>query len=293
MAVRVKKAATDQTFYFMLVDSAAGTPESDYTISNLDITYVRDRAAATKADATALSSITVAHADNKAFQVSKTTAPGLYRVDFPDAAFSDSATVDRVQLLVTGTGLAPAVLEVELVKYGISDIYEAISDVYSDTTHIDSDLTAISDTISDLMVKIDSDALLYQSDMSDVRSSLTVITAIVSDVQSDTNYMVPIVSDIQSDTAVLVTMAAKYTSDVTKTPLSNLATAVAASDIKSNIVLVHSETTALQVQATNIYSDTAAIITKADSDMVLLAADHDKTQSDIDTTTAAKTKLQL
>jgi len=160
MGVKVKKAATDQTFYLMLVDSAAGTPESDYTISNLDITYVRDRAAASKADATALSSITVAHTDNRAFQVSKTTAPGLYRVDFPDAAFSDSATVDRVQLIVTGTGLAPAVLEVELVKYGVSDLYEAVSDVkseltkvysdttiiYSDTTHIDSDLTAISDT---------------------------------------------------------------------------------------------------------------------------------------------------
>jgi len=131
---RVKKGATDQTFYVMLVDSSDGTPESDYTISDLDMTYVRDRAGDVKNDATALANASDAHGDNKAYQVDKTNCPGLYRTDWPDAAFSDSATVDRVQLVVNGSGLHPAVLEVELIDFDESDLEDYLSDIYSDMT---------------------------------------------------------------------------------------------------------------------------------------------------------------
>lgn len=117
----VKKGATDQTFYFKLVDSTAGTPETGLTITNLDITYVRARAAAVKADATALAAVTSAHGDNQAIEVDATNAPGLYRVDFPDAAFATG--VDRVILVVTCTGVDPAMMEIELVDNVEADTY--------------------------------------------------------------------------------------------------------------------------------------------------------------------------
>ncbi len=105
--------ATDISTYWKLVDPSTGTPKVGLTITDLDATYVRDRAAAVKADLTALSAVTDAHSDNKAIEVDATNAPGLYRVDFPDAAFASG--VARVQLIVNGAAIDPAVIEVELM----------------------------------------------------------------------------------------------------------------------------------------------------------------------------------
>lgn len=110
----VFKGATDQTFYFKLVDSAAGTPETGLTIANIDATYTRNRAAAVKNDLTALAAADSAHADNKGIEVDGTNAPGLYRVDFPDAAFASGA--DKVILTVTCSGCDPAYLHINLVN---------------------------------------------------------------------------------------------------------------------------------------------------------------------------------
>ena len=116
----ITKGSTDVTTYVMLVDSAAGTPETGYTIANLDLQYTRNRETpATKADATALAATNTAHTDNYAIQIDATSSPGLYRVDWPDAAFATGA--DKVILVVSGTGLAPAVLHVELVNYNTQD----------------------------------------------------------------------------------------------------------------------------------------------------------------------------
>lgn len=115
----VKKGSVDVITYFNLVDSAAGTPETGLTITNIDATYTRAQAAAVKNDLTALAATTTAHTDNKGIEVDATNAPGLYRVDFPDAAFATGA--DRVILTVTCSGCAPAHLIVELVNYDPTD----------------------------------------------------------------------------------------------------------------------------------------------------------------------------
>ena len=85
------------------------------TITDLDASYVRDQAAAVKNDLTAHGAVTDAWDDNEAIEVDATNCPGLYRVDFPDAAFV--AGVNRVQLCVhdgaNGT-IAPQFIEVEL-----------------------------------------------------------------------------------------------------------------------------------------------------------------------------------
>lgn len=120
MSAVVKKGATDVTRYILLVDSAAGTPETAYTITALDLQYTRNRSApAAKVDATALGATNSAHGDNQAIEVDATSSPGLYRVDWPDAAFATG--VDKVLLVVSGTGLHPAVEEIQLVNYDPED----------------------------------------------------------------------------------------------------------------------------------------------------------------------------
>gem|GEM_PF-6748268 len=225
--MQVKKGATDVTSYHVLVDSAAGTVETGATISNFDLTYVRDRAAAVKVDASELSYASDAHKDNAACEVNATTAPGLYRVDWPDAAFSDNAAVDKVQLcLVAGDpACAPSIIEVDLVKRGSSDIYEIVSDAIDD--------------ISDLSAKVDSDSLLYISDFSDIIS------------------------------------------DLTKTALSDLATAVAVSDVKSELVIISDAISDVKSELVVASDALSAVSAKIESDSVLYEADHDKTQSDI------------
>lgn len=120
--MNIKHGATDQSITFVLVD-ADGVEATGLTITDLDIVYVRDRAAAVKADLTALSAVTDAHSDNKAIEIDATNAPGLYRVDFPDAAFVSG--VDRVQLIINGAAIKPAYIEVELVAKLVSDLIDA------------------------------------------------------------------------------------------------------------------------------------------------------------------------
>ena len=115
----IKKGTADVITYFNLVDSAAGTPETGLTIANIDATYTRAQAAAVKNDLTALAAVTTAHTDNRGIEVDATNAPGLYRIDWPDAAFATG--VPLVILTVTCTGCAPAHLIVELVDYNPAD----------------------------------------------------------------------------------------------------------------------------------------------------------------------------
>lgn len=130
--------STDVTTYFQLVDPATGVAETGLTITDLDVTYVRDRATAVKADLTALAAVDSAHGDNKAIQVEATDAPGLYRVDWPDAAFAAGSA--RVQLIINGAAIAPAVLEVELLPF-ITPITGA---------YVLADLTAIGTVVQSL-----------------------------------------------------------------------------------------------------------------------------------------------
>ena len=116
--MKVSPGATDVTTYFKLVDPTTGVPETGLTITDLDMSYVRDGAAAVKADATALAAVDSAHGDNKMIQVDATNTPGLYRADWPDAAFA--AGVSRVQLCINGAAIDPAYIEVELEAYAVN-----------------------------------------------------------------------------------------------------------------------------------------------------------------------------
>jgi len=125
----ITKGTTSVSRYIMLRDSADGTPETGYTITDLDLQYTRSGAApAAKVDATALAATDSAWDDNKAIEVDSTSSPGLIRVDWPNAAFATG--VDNVILVVSGTGLDPAVEEIELTGF---DLQTATQKVDVDT----------------------------------------------------------------------------------------------------------------------------------------------------------------
>lgn len=116
----IQKGSVDITRYYMIRDSTAGTPETGVTITGLDLQYTRNRTApATKVDATALATTSTAHTDNRCIEIDGTSSPGVYRCDWPDAAFATG--VDKVVLCVTGTGFDPACEEIQLVDFDPED----------------------------------------------------------------------------------------------------------------------------------------------------------------------------
>lgn len=85
----VLAGSTDVTTYFVLRLAATGDEATGLTITNFDLQYTRSGAApAAKVDATALAATDSAHGDNQAIEIDATDQPGLYRVDWPDAAFA-------------------------------------------------------------------------------------------------------------------------------------------------------------------------------------------------------------
>lgn len=108
----ISNQQTNVTTYFLLLDSS-GDPVVNVTVTNIDLYYVEDLAAiSAKVDATALVAANSAHADNKVYNVGQ----GLYRIDWPDAAF-DGGIGTRVQLLVldgAASTFLTTVMELEL-----------------------------------------------------------------------------------------------------------------------------------------------------------------------------------
>ena len=110
--MRIDSNSTSVILYFKLQNSSTGAPATGLTITNLTMTYVRDQATPTYSTASALANATAAWTQWSMFEISSTYCPGLYRADFPDAAFATG--VPRVQLIITGATIDSATLEVEL-----------------------------------------------------------------------------------------------------------------------------------------------------------------------------------
>lgn len=109
----IKGGATSVTTYFALRLTVDGTAATGLTPADFDLQYVRSGVApAAKIDATALAQTDSAHADNKCIEIDATDQPGLYRVDWPDAAFA--ANVKEVILSVKVATAFTEHLRVEL-----------------------------------------------------------------------------------------------------------------------------------------------------------------------------------
>lgn len=118
--MEVYKGSTDQTFYFALRLAATGVEATGLTIADMDFQYVRNRTApSAKVDAQALAATDTAHTDNFAIEVDATDQPGLYRTDWPDAAFASG--VDKVVLTVKCATVFTEHLQIDLVNFNSQD----------------------------------------------------------------------------------------------------------------------------------------------------------------------------
>ena len=105
--------STNVTTYFDLRLAADDLGATSLTITGFDLQYVRSgKTPSTKVDATALSATDSDWDDNKAIEIDGTDQPGLYRVDWPDAAFA--AGVREVILTVKVATVKTAHLRVEI-----------------------------------------------------------------------------------------------------------------------------------------------------------------------------------
>ena len=114
MSMLVIAGSTNVTTYFHLRLAASGLTRPGLTIANIDLQYVRSGVApVAKVDATALAATDTAHTDNFGIEIDATDQPGLYRIDWPDAAFA--AGVDEVILTVKVATAFTESLRVRLV----------------------------------------------------------------------------------------------------------------------------------------------------------------------------------
>jgi hypothetical protein len=110
----VKKGSVDVTRYMKLIDSTTGAPKTGLTITDIDMQYTRNRTSpAAKVDCVALATTSTAHTDGRGIEVDASFSPGLYRFDWPDAAFATG--VDQVVLAITCSGTDPAYDEIQLL----------------------------------------------------------------------------------------------------------------------------------------------------------------------------------
>jgi hypothetical protein len=115
----VRKDSTDVTTYFQM-RLLAGGDGTGLTISDFDLSYTRSGAAtAAKVDAVALAAADTAHTDNRGIEVDATDCPGLYRFDWPDAAFATG--LNGVILTVKHASCFTESLRIELVSYNPND----------------------------------------------------------------------------------------------------------------------------------------------------------------------------
>ena len=110
--ILIENGGTSNIIYFVLRNATTGVGETGLAHGDATMSYVEQGAALTAVDEKAVA--VDADYDSGGFvEVDSTNAPGLYRTDFPDAAF-DGGIGTRVQLCVKATGVYIEYLEAEL-----------------------------------------------------------------------------------------------------------------------------------------------------------------------------------
>lgn len=119
----VKAGSTSRREYVFVLDSAsttgAGKTSIAYNAAGIKAYYVRPGGTATVISLVT-QTVTGAFSSGGWVEVDATNMPGVYRFDIPDAVFAASA--EKAIVMVSGaTGMAPIVLEYDLVAYDPQD----------------------------------------------------------------------------------------------------------------------------------------------------------------------------
>lgn len=124
----INKGATSQSIYFTVLDSSSTTGGRltglVHNAAGLTAYYTRAGAAAVQITLATLASASAAWSSGGLILVSDANAPGLIRLDVPDAAFASG--VDSVVITLKGaTNMAQVDIEVQLVALNLQDTVRA------------------------------------------------------------------------------------------------------------------------------------------------------------------------
>ncbi len=170
----LKKGTTSRTEYFRMI-TTSGTPLLTAIVGSLTMAYVRDRSSIVSSIPAAATSEGAAYAAYKALEVVSGGALGLYRADYPDAAFVTG--VDKVILALTHPLADPALKEYALVDNIESDSFTVVT---SNATALGSAQTGINSLYARLGAPVGASASV------DVASIQTMITSIYARIGAPT-----------------------------------------------------------------------------------------------------------
>ncbi len=140
----ITKGATSQKVYFQITNSSTGDPLTGlvYNSSGLIASYIRNGAARVAIALVTLASPSAAFSSGGFVEVDATNAPGLYRLDGPDAAFATG--VDSVTLVLVGgaSNVYPVQAEVQLTTMDLQSADFSATQKASITTAANASLTA-------------------------------------------------------------------------------------------------------------------------------------------------------
>jgi hypothetical protein len=115
----ILRGSTDQSVVIRIIDSTAGTPETEvvYNTSGIDLWYRREGATKTSITEATLAALDTAHSDGGIIHI----GDGYYRLDLPDAAVASAAGVNGVMIGGTVTGMIVVGCYVPLTAYNPYD----------------------------------------------------------------------------------------------------------------------------------------------------------------------------
>ena len=92
--IQIPVGATSVTLYFYFIDPTTGGPKISAALTDIDLIYTRERCTPVKNDISALAAINGAWNNLEAYEADWVNAPGIYRIDCPNAAFADGKVQD-------------------------------------------------------------------------------------------------------------------------------------------------------------------------------------------------------
>lgn len=148
-----KNSTSVSVFVYIVQDNNGASPGSPKTgLAYDDLTsayYVRERSVATSITLATLAGAATAYASGGFAEVDATNAPGLYRLDVPNAAFTSSGTINRVAIyVIPGNDAVAAPLIIDLTPASVLNSLDALAAAIPSLTWAHSTRT-LSGTIAD------------------------------------------------------------------------------------------------------------------------------------------------
>ena len=272
----VTAGKTNVSVYFYIVQDASNTspgePVTGLVFGDIETggsaSFARQGAARTDLTLITLASASAVHADGGFILVDDTNMPGVYRCDYPDAAFATGVDEVALSLVVESSKNAVAApLKVQVLDVDLRGTLETdVTAILEDTgTTLEARL---SDVESSLLI-VASDTLAIEVDTS------TTLDAVVDTIASD---LILLSTKQDSDMVVVATAHTKTQSDIVIVD-DFVDTEITA--LTSNLVIVASDTLAIEVDTSTTLE---ARLSDVESALVIIASDTLAIEVDTGTT---------